>query len=179
MTTGATSIAMHPTECHRLFASAGNAVLEFDLRGKAVMIKEHAGLHTGCEDEINQVGGAGEEGAVRRTHTKTQHSRSRTSHVKQITIHSSGACMASADDAGTISIVDLAESVPVAVLPNLHEPFATAVAFMGDTSEVVSGGYDATIVTSYVVAPYTLLLLVASPAPFVCSSVPHQHRVPL
>lgn len=56
--------------------------------------------------------------------------------------------MASADDAGTISIVDLAESVPVAVLPNLHEPFATAVAFMGDTSEVVSGGYDATIVTS-------------------------------
>lgn len=23
------------------------------------MIKEHAGLHTGCEDEINQVGGGG------------------------------------------------------------------------------------------------------------------------
>ena len=85
MTTGATSIAMHPTECHRLFASAGNAVLEFDLRGKAVMIKEHAGLHTGCEDEINQVGGGG--GGGRGSEDTPRHNTSLTYQPRQTDYH--------------------------------------------------------------------------------------------
>ena len=114
------TLAFHPANPHRLFAASGDTIVELDLRRPDVLLRDAAATWGGmCSDD-----------------------------VAHIVMDSSGDFLVAADDAGVLTVVDVAEALAVQTIA-AHESLAACVAF-ADTGELVSGGYDATVRIAYV-----------------------------
>ena len=108
-------VAYHPTSQHRLFASSGRTVYEFDMRRPDVLLRDATvTVPESAADDINH-----------------------------LILDSTGDFLVLADDAGCLHVMDTEEAVVVQTI-TAHESLAACVAF-SPGGELVSGGYDATI----------------------------------